>query len=453
MEASSEFESDDEISGSTDRSGRFVAIVRPGQRYWVTADDDLLHGAALVTARAPAVDVEVSLRAPVVQAVRGTVRSMDGRPVAGARVRVGWEDGAHVEGATGADGSFDVALPRPSAHLIEVEISASGFAAASTRFPNRWSGPAHQRVDAILIPIARVRGLVRMRDGGAIPQGTTIAYRLVPERVRRLWAYLADGRFSIDMEKSGEVFVRATGLEVRHTEVSAGRVELGEEREVTLVVDRVPTARVATLDADGRPIERGGQDGRSPGHSRYQVQAWLVPDVDVSGLPTYGGPRAVFRELRRSLLGGTGLPVESDGTVRVPLAFEGERWLLVAANRKGLAPARVRISAARVPSSVRLRRLVAVLDAALDVVGGGSASKIEVAGTWDDGTESGPFTRTLQGHSGRANRIQVLRPDTGRPARITLTLRLPGYPPKQFAAESLAAAVKLPVDTVRFQRE
>lgn len=87
--------------------------------------------------------IDVGLAHVKARAVRGRLEDEDGRPLAGARVRLvaaasrvgdrplpyvneGWED-AGLEAATGADGRFRLGM-LPEKSLVTVEVRAAGFA-------------------------------------------------------------------------------------------------------------------------------------------------------------------------------------------------------------------------------------------------------------------------------------------------------------------------------------
>lgn len=437
-------------SGGTADDGRFGFVIGTGRRVWVTAAHlkRPLRGWQLVIPKASECAVTVTLRPSCVREIAGVIRSRDGRPIAGATIRAGWEEGDPATAVSGSDGRYVVPLGAATEwDRIVVTIEARGFGSATAEFGPRWSGPARQGLDAILDAVALVRGRIHMRGGGSVPDGVRVHYVVDGDHSRSHWAYPVDGAFQIELRTGGEVSLRAVGLEVRHAMQRAGTVEVGEELEVVLEVDRVATARIEIRDPDGLRIERGGHD-RLP--HQHRLRAWLVESNDPGELPAYGTGSRLWEPMRR--LPSIQLPIEADGTIRVPLTFDGPRWLVVAGGDMEQTPARVKIAPSDLPAKVSLRRLLVVLQAPIEIKGGGRLAELKAAGRWDDGVETGPFLlQRVRGESGKTV-VRIVRPDTGRAVRGELRLELLGYPAKRWALAE-ASGGRLPVNVLRFERD
>lgn len=108
----------------TDPAGRFL-VETPGTGPHTLTATAPGHGPLARTVDADPAAPPVELRFPALAGIAGVARSGDGRPVPGARIVIGDNDGRTVaETTTGRDGSYELHGLPPGRH----ELTASGWA-------------------------------------------------------------------------------------------------------------------------------------------------------------------------------------------------------------------------------------------------------------------------------------------------------------------------------------
>jgi carboxypeptidase family protein len=168
--------------------------------------------------------------------LQGTIVSIDGAPVAGARLTVA--DGRHpgamtlpAEVVSGPDGGFAVAARRGGALLL---VRAEGFV------PEVVAAPAHaRRLRVVLAPAGAIRGTLRDARGAPLA-GARV--RAVSREAMDLGEACADGagRFAITALRPGLYAVNAVDAVL-----PAAWVEVGHGASPDVALRASGTARLA----------------------------------------------------------------------------------------------------------------------------------------------------------------------------------------------------------------
>ncbi|TAH36843.1 MAG: carboxypeptidase regulatory-like domain-containing protein [Planctomycetota bacterium] len=314
-------------------------------------------------------DFEVGDPVPLLLLVRGS----DGKPLAGARVRV---DLGQQELVTAADGLAAFGAV-PSGPRVLVDVIAPGH--VPTRHELNLLPAAQAGPGPVELPVLErggvVQGVVKSWPGGPLPTVTLMPRADRPETAQVIWEIWhdvptgADGRFRlVDVPTTRTVDVRVAHPEgvadpplrsVRAAPEAGAFVEFlirrGDDRIAGLV-----------LGPDGKPLSG----------ARVVLEAADPLKVLAAEYPGLGeGPLAaripVPPSLRRELRTG------SDG--RFDFAWgdhrEGTGTFLLRASKEGLAPARVEIRSVRSNITLRLQpeqrdgslRLLSLAGAPVDV--------------------------------------------------------------------------------------
>ncbi len=329
-------------------------------------------------------------------------------------------------------GDFSLALrqPVPRGRQLSLEFSRTGYGRTTALLLGPLARDVH--MDQVLFPCAVVKGSVIMKGGGALPDDVTVAYGLrrqggdPPEAELQSIVAAGGGRFEIEFTETGIVRLgaRAAGCRADSQDVEVG--PFGSTREVDLLLEAIPVARVAVLDAEGRPPA-------CPGCGGAHFNSWL----------------------RRS---GTGEPAMlsfdvEENIVKIPLDLAGE-WILEVEpsdSHSDLWPARLVVSAKRIPGEIRLRRAVPVLDATVAHTGDAGGHGLDLEGRYRSGAESGDLR--FHAEAGATAHIRVLRPETTGPCEVELTLLLPGWRPWRRGPVTLQTGERLPDTEIRFTRD
>lgn len=206
--------------------------------------------------------------------VYGQVRQAGGGLVSGATVTLIDMSGRQADRSrTGADGSYQVRVPRPGMYTLIATAAAHRPQAAAVQL---GGGPVEH--DVLLACAARLAGTVRAAGSGMPVSGATVALadsrgevleaRGTDDAGRYLFDELAPGRYTVAVSapsyQPSALPVSVTdGAQVTVDAELRGRARMeGAARNTHGTV--VPDARVVLLDADGNmaAVTTTGPDGR-----------------------------------------------------------------------------------------------------------------------------------------------------------------------------------------------
>lgn len=212
--------------------------------------------------------------APGGSAVYGQVRQADGAPVGGATVTLIDMSGRQADrGRTGADGSYQVRVPRPGMYTLIAAAAAHRPQAAALHL---GGGPVQH--DVLLAGAARLAGTVRVAGSGTPVPGATVA--LADSRGEVLAACGTDdaGRYQFQEVAPGQYTLAisapsyqpsALAVTVADGAQATADAELRDRTRVAGTArnsrgSAVPDARIVVLDADGNTVATAttGPDGR-----------------------------------------------------------------------------------------------------------------------------------------------------------------------------------------------
>lgn len=206
--------------------------------------------------------------------VSGHVREAGGAPVSGATVTLIDMSGRQAgRSRTGADGSYQVRVPRPDMYTLIATAAALRPQAAAVHL---GGGPVEH--DVLLAGAARLAGTVRAAGSGTPVPGATVALadshgevleaRGTDDAGRYLFEELAPGRYTVAVsapsyQPSALPVSVADGAQATVDAELLGRARVeGTARNTHGTV--VPDARIVLLDAEGNmaAVTTTGPDGR-----------------------------------------------------------------------------------------------------------------------------------------------------------------------------------------------
>lgn len=209
------------------------------------------------------------------QPVYGQVRQAGGAPVSGATVTLIDMKGRQAgRGRTGADGSYQVRVPRPGMYTLIATAAAHRPQATAVHLAD--GSPVEH--DVLLAGTARLAGTVRAAGAGtpvsgasvvlADPRGEVLAARSTDDAGRYLFEELAPGRYTLAVsapsyQPSAVPATVTDGIQATLDAELHGRARV----EGTAHGPRgtaVPDAQVTLLNSDGNvaAVATTGPDGR-----------------------------------------------------------------------------------------------------------------------------------------------------------------------------------------------
>ncbi len=220
-----------------------LTATEPGSYVLIASTDGRRPDASTVTLGSMPVPCEVALTA--MAGLTGTVtRDDDGAPVPDARVSaLDIRGEVLASAATDADGEFG--LPELPEGDVTVAVSAAGFHPSAVSVRATDSDIA--RLEIVLQPSARVRGVVRGTDGSPLPEARVTLTDWVGNVVDSLITG-PDGTYAFTDLDEGTYTLVASGYAPVHSSVvvrDRGRdldIELGQGVPVAVAADERPVA-------------------------------------------------------------------------------------------------------------------------------------------------------------------------------------------------------------------
>lgn len=197
---------------TTDETGRFTAIeliAEDGYQIEIETDEGRIGRKQNVTVIAKLLQEIGHIPLRDGARVRGRVRTLGGAPIAGARVRFGWDWGGEPI-VTGEKGRFDAGVLFPGKH--EIRVAAEGYALADNVQREFVEGDDVDDLELIVVPAAPIRGRVLDVAG----RGVAEAWINVNRQGRTMFAWFsdqttsaADGTFAFESIPAGDYDLHA----------------------------------------------------------------------------------------------------------------------------------------------------------------------------------------------------------------------------------------------------
>lgn len=281
---------------STDGTGRFEIL-----NLAAGAFDLSVRAAGFAEARIPRIEIQdgpgpVDLGTVMLEgeaAVRGLVRSNDGRPVEGAEIRIVPSEPLPGDSSTAPDalsdaaGRFEIRSQRPGARL-KLSAEKAGYAPAQV---SGVTAPSEEPILLVLSLRGSITGRVVDADSrpvaGAVLRAASTKLEMVEGLAIQGGSVVEgrsrdDGTFVIEGVEPGPVELTASGAEWQESSLQL-RLPAGQNLDgVELVLHEAALVEGRVLGPDGTPVARaeiGRHEPPRPGEIRYR-QPLAVSDAE-----------------------------------------------------------------------------------------------------------------------------------------------------------------------------
>lgn len=269
----------------TDALGRFELELRARQAYLSARPPKGAPG--LATAKGvrwsgPGEELRYELGAPlrlgVGVAIVGRVRSLEGEPIAAAKVRA-WGRSSRSEATSDAEGNFRIEGLAEA--VYDVEVRAKGFVKESLRVPVTLERGGEASFS--LSPAGSLAGVVRGADGQPVSRASVFAFR-EGEELRQATTD-RQGSYSLESLAPGPVEVFVRSRDRTQTARVAAQVQAGVQASLDLTMNEGAKVRGVLSDVEGNRLAKWQVRVRNAsGQVRRRGESDEAGNFEVKGL-------------------------------------------------------------------------------------------------------------------------------------------------------------------------